>query len=196
MVNPTLTALPGVPVPFANAVTTLQLPPVYTTSGQLAFPNGRTNEVAPNTEIDVPRYQADLCRTHPRRPAAASVSVWNGPEFPQRLHRQLYGGNRADIQGRSFQRLLCGHRGRASCQRRSAPTVIPAPRPSSRPLRSSIPPARSRAGSGRSTSWARLPTPPITPCRFPPRRTLRAWVWAFNPAIPLANRSTIPAPSW
>ena len=40
IVNPTLTALPGAPVPFDNAVTTLQLPPIYTTSGQLAFPTG------------------------------------------------------------------------------------------------------------------------------------------------------------
>ena len=65
MISPTLSALPGVPVPFTNAVTTLRLPTVYTTSGQLAFPLGRTNNVSPNTEIDVPRYQADLSALTP-----------------------------------------------------------------------------------------------------------------------------------
>ncbi len=65
MVNPTLTALGGAPVPFDNAVTSLQLPPIYTTSGQLAFATGRTSDVAPNTEIDVPRYQADLSALTP-----------------------------------------------------------------------------------------------------------------------------------
>ena len=55
----------GAPVPFDNAVTSLQLPPIYTTSGQLAFATGRTSDVAPNTEIDVPRYQADLSALTP-----------------------------------------------------------------------------------------------------------------------------------
>ncbi len=65
IVSPNVTALPGAPVPFNNAVTTLQLPPVYTTSGQLAFPTGRTTDVKPNTELDVPRYQADLSALTP-----------------------------------------------------------------------------------------------------------------------------------
>ena len=63
--NPTITALPGGPVPFHNAVTTLQLPPVYTTSGQLAYPKNSTSEIAPDTEIDVPRYQAALSALTP-----------------------------------------------------------------------------------------------------------------------------------
>jgi hypothetical protein len=65
LINPTLTALPGAPVPFADSVTSFQLPPVYTTSGQLAYPTGRTSEVAPNTEIDVPRYQTALSALTP-----------------------------------------------------------------------------------------------------------------------------------
>ena len=74
IVNPTLTALPGAPVPFDNAVTTLQLPPVYTTSGQLAFPTGRTSDVAPNTQLDVPRFQADLSALTPgHQPQPLSV---------------------------------------------------------------------------------------------------------------------------
>jgi hypothetical protein len=65
LINPDLTALPGVPVPFHNAVTSFQIPPLYTTSGQLVYPTGRTSDVAPNTQIDVPRYQADFSALTP-----------------------------------------------------------------------------------------------------------------------------------
>ena len=52
----------------------MQLPPVYTTSGQLAFPTGRTSDVAPNTEIDVPRFQTDLSALTPgHQPQPLSV---------------------------------------------------------------------------------------------------------------------------
>jgi hypothetical protein len=75
IVNPTLTSMPGTPLPFENAVTTLQLPPVYTTSGQLALATGRTSDVAPNTKIDVPRFQSDLSAVTPgHQPQPLSVS--------------------------------------------------------------------------------------------------------------------------
>jgi len=53
-------ALPGVPLPFQNSVVPVNLPPPYTTSGQLLFPGGDANHVAPNTEVDLQRYQEDL----------------------------------------------------------------------------------------------------------------------------------------
>jgi hypothetical protein len=65
IVNPYLTALPGAPVPFDGAVTTFQLPPVYTPAGQLAYPTGRTSEVPSNTQGDMPRFQADLSALTP-----------------------------------------------------------------------------------------------------------------------------------
>jgi hypothetical protein len=65
VVSPNLTALPGAPVPFENAVQAFQLPPVYTIAGQLVFASGNTRDVAPNTEIDVPRFQADLSALTP-----------------------------------------------------------------------------------------------------------------------------------
>ncbi|MGO8786360.1 MAG: hypothetical protein ACLQVL_03120 [Terriglobia bacterium] len=65
IVSPFLTALPSAPVPFADAVMALQLPPAYTTSGKLAFPTARTTDVAPNTELDVQRFQADLSALTP-----------------------------------------------------------------------------------------------------------------------------------
>ena len=65
IVNPSLSALPGAPVPFENTVQDFQLPPVYTTAGQLLFAAGTTRDVAPNTEVDVPRFQADLSTLTP-----------------------------------------------------------------------------------------------------------------------------------
>jgi len=74
MVNPNLTALPGAPVPFENAVTIFHLPPVYTTAGSLAYPTLRTSEVAANTEVDMPRFQADLSALTPgHQPQPISV---------------------------------------------------------------------------------------------------------------------------
>jgi hypothetical protein len=65
VVGPSLSALPGAPVPFENTVQAFQLPPVYTTAGQLVFAAGSTRDVAPNTEVDVPRFQADLSALTP-----------------------------------------------------------------------------------------------------------------------------------
>jgi len=60
VVQPLDTALPGIPVPFHNTAVPLALPPAYTTSGQLLFPNGDTSGVAANTQIDLQRFQNDL----------------------------------------------------------------------------------------------------------------------------------------
>ncbi len=53
-------ALPGVPLPFQNAVVPVNLPQPYTTAGKLLFPNGDATHVAPNTQVDLQRYQDDL----------------------------------------------------------------------------------------------------------------------------------------
>jgi len=58
--QPVNTALPGVSVPFYNTAVPLALPPTYTTSGQLLFPNGDSSNVAANTQIDLQRFQSDL----------------------------------------------------------------------------------------------------------------------------------------
>ncbi len=82
IVNPNFTALPAAPVPFQSAVTTLQLPPVYTTSGQLAFPTGRTTDVAPNTQLDVPRFQADLSAPTPGHQPQPLAVYGTSPNVP------------------------------------------------------------------------------------------------------------------
>ncbi|MGB7283698.1 MAG: TonB-dependent receptor [Candidatus Acidiferrum sp.] len=58
--QPLITALPGTPVPFHNTAVPLALPPAYTTSGQLLFPNNDSSNVPPNTQIDLQRFQSDL----------------------------------------------------------------------------------------------------------------------------------------
>lgn len=58
-------ALPGVPLPFQNTAVTVELPQPYTTDGQLLFPTGKAAGVAPNTQIDLQRYQTDLTALTP-----------------------------------------------------------------------------------------------------------------------------------
>lgn len=65
LIQPTLTAKPRVSVPFENTVTHFNLPMPYTPSGQLVFPTGRTTDVAPNTVMDVQRYETDLAAATP-----------------------------------------------------------------------------------------------------------------------------------
>jgi hypothetical protein len=58
--TPFISALPGTPVPFHNSVTPLALPQVFNVGGEPLFPNGDANHVAPNTVVDLTRYQNDL----------------------------------------------------------------------------------------------------------------------------------------
>ncbi|MBZ5679940.1 MAG: TonB-dependent receptor [Acidobacteriia bacterium] len=59
------TALPGIPLPFQNSAVPVNLPTPYTTGGQPLFPTGKATGVAPNTQIDLQRYQTDLTALTP-----------------------------------------------------------------------------------------------------------------------------------
>ncbi len=63
--TPYVSAAPGIPVPFTNAVVPVNLPPVYTPAGEPVFPNGNTSDVPPNTPIDIQRFQNDLAALTP-----------------------------------------------------------------------------------------------------------------------------------
>ena len=63
--TPYVTTLPGVALPFQNAVNPVALPPVYTAAGQLLFPYGRSTVVPPNTQLDLDRFQSDLASLTP-----------------------------------------------------------------------------------------------------------------------------------
>jgi hypothetical protein len=69
VVTPLSIAMPGTPVPFENKVTTLKLPVMLTPEGQPVFPPGQpTDNVAPNTELDVVRFAEDLAAEAPGQP--------------------------------------------------------------------------------------------------------------------------------
>jgi hypothetical protein len=59
-VQPVVTAQPNVAVSFSPNIGTVVLPQVYTSSGQLLFASGNSALVAPNTQIDLQRFQRDL----------------------------------------------------------------------------------------------------------------------------------------
>ena len=63
--SPYITALPNVPVPFQNSPLQQPYPVPYTVQGQPVFATGRTTDVAPNTELDLPRFQNDLTALTP-----------------------------------------------------------------------------------------------------------------------------------
>ena len=93
VVTPLVIAMPGTPVPFENKVTTLKLPVMLTPEGQPVFPPGQpTDNVAPNTELDVVRFRRGFGRGSPRTAVSSLPAVRHGPGFPQRLHRDLHGG--------------------------------------------------------------------------------------------------------
>ncbi|HKN34572.1 MAG TPA: TonB-dependent receptor [Terriglobales bacterium] len=77
--NPYATALPGVSIPFQNTFVPQILPPAYDIHGQLIFPNGRSDEVAPNTQLDLQRLQTDLAALTPghqvQLPTAAGIAA-------------------------------------------------------------------------------------------------------------------------
>ena len=69
VVSPLVIAMPGTPVPFENKVTTLKLPVILTPEGQPVFPPGQPSDnVAPNTELDLVRFAADLAAETPGQP--------------------------------------------------------------------------------------------------------------------------------
>ncbi|HWN75672.1 MAG TPA: TonB-dependent receptor [Candidatus Udaeobacter sp.] len=76
VVQPLVTAQVGVPVPFSNAITPLQVPEPFTTSGQPLFASGSTSNVAANTPIDLVKFQQELEATTPgNETQLLSVSV-------------------------------------------------------------------------------------------------------------------------
>src|SRR5581483_1049753 len=57
---PQITARPGVAVPFQNTFVPLALPTAYNVQGQPIFPTGNSTDAAPNTELDLLRYQNEV----------------------------------------------------------------------------------------------------------------------------------------
>ena len=75
--QPLVTALAGFPLNFQDSVVPLTLPNVYTTAGQLLFSSGSSSNVAPNTPMDVQRFQDDLAALTPGN----QVQLFSGISF-------------------------------------------------------------------------------------------------------------------
>ena len=63
--NPFATAQSGVPIPFHNTFVPQVLPNAYDIHGQLIFPNGRSEDAKPNTQLDLQRFQKDVAALTP-----------------------------------------------------------------------------------------------------------------------------------
>jgi hypothetical protein len=64
-VYPRLAAAKGAPVPYGFTISPSQLPRAYTPAGADIFASGNTKDVAPNTVMDVDRYQKDVAALTP-----------------------------------------------------------------------------------------------------------------------------------
>ena len=62
---PRLVAAKGAPIQYGFQITPSQLPNVYTPAGQDIFPSHDTKDVAPNTVMDVDRYEKDVASLTP-----------------------------------------------------------------------------------------------------------------------------------
>ena len=196
IVNPNLTALPGAPVPFEDAVTTLpiaarlhHLGPVGVSHG----PHERSLHPTPSSTCRASRRISPRS-TPGHQPQPLSVfgmapNIRNGyigsytAGIEQTLKDVVLSASYVATAGVKLRSVTSPN----SYSRRLAPVralhAVQLPGPDHGRLRSGVP------------HGDHLPTPLTTPSRFPPPRTPRAWDWAFNPATPSANRSTIPAPS-
>ena len=65
VIYPRLAAAKGAPVPYGFQITPAQLPLAYTPSGANIFASGNTKDVAPNTVMDVTRYERDIAALTP-----------------------------------------------------------------------------------------------------------------------------------
>jgi hypothetical protein len=65
VIYPHVTASAGAPIPYGFQITSAQLPNFYTPGGQDVFAGGNTKAIAPNTVLDVERYQRDLAALSP-----------------------------------------------------------------------------------------------------------------------------------
>ena len=61
----------GAPIPYGFQLTPSQLPKVYTPGGQEILADGKTKNVAPNTIMDVDRYEKDLAKVTPGNKVSA-----------------------------------------------------------------------------------------------------------------------------
>ena len=65
MIYPRLTSAPQAPIHYGFQITSAELPPFYTLSGQQLFVTGNSKSIPANTPLDIERYQTDLAALSP-----------------------------------------------------------------------------------------------------------------------------------
>jgi hypothetical protein len=65
VIYPHVTATASAPIQYGFQITSAELPTLYSTSGENVYASGKTNTVAPNTVLDIERYQRDLAALSP-----------------------------------------------------------------------------------------------------------------------------------
>jgi Carboxypeptidase regulatory-like domain len=71
VVYPRLVAAPGAPIQYGFQITPAQVPQAYTPEGENIFASGDTKKVAPNTIMDVDRYEKDMAALTPSHVVSA-----------------------------------------------------------------------------------------------------------------------------
>ncbi len=80
-VYPRLLSASAAPIQYGFQITPAMLPSVYSTSGSVIFPALSTRQVAPNTPMDVNRYEQDLAALTPGGPVSALTLSGIDPSF-------------------------------------------------------------------------------------------------------------------
>jgi len=79
--TPFVTAQKNVPVPFQNTVIPLTLPPAFDVNGNLIFPNGRSQDVRPNSVLDLQKFESDLAALTPGDQVQLPVGIGIARDF-------------------------------------------------------------------------------------------------------------------
>lgn len=82
VVHPLLAAAQGLPINFSNTPAQLNVPLPYTPDGKSIFASGNSKDVAPNTEIDVVRFEKDLAALSPGRGVSPISGSGISRDFP------------------------------------------------------------------------------------------------------------------
>jgi hypothetical protein len=80
-VYPRAVANSGAPIPYGFQITPAELPQVYTPSGANVFASGNSKAVAPNTVMDVNRYEQDMAALTPGHVVSALNLSGVDPSF-------------------------------------------------------------------------------------------------------------------
>jgi hypothetical protein len=64
-------AAPGAPIPYSASPQPVNLPGIYSPSGELIYASGNSMAVAPNTEMDINRFERDLAALSPDKQVRA-----------------------------------------------------------------------------------------------------------------------------